>query len=97
MTETPKEDRTESAENEESKPEKAETGADDKPKRAVNKEQTEAKASSEGNGDSPTAVAGDKNSSATPESDEKKPEGRLLPWEPQAAPSEQSPDKDASS
>ena len=46
------------------------------------------------NGDSPSPAAREKKSAETPESEAKKPAGRLLPWEPETTPSQQSSDKD---
>ena len=49
-----------------------------------------------GNVDSPPPRTREKKTAAAPESEAKKPAGRLRPWEPETTPSQQSSDKDTS-
>ncbi len=78
-------------------PQEEKAAANDKPAKVVGEKKSTVKpgsATSTGNGVPP--VADEKNSAETPKMETKKPAGRLLPWEPEEAPSKQVPDKDSS-
>ena len=79
--------------------EKAAAATDDNTNQSASQETAPARPEtppSTGNGDSPPPVTSEKKSAAAPESEAKKPAGRLLPWEPETTPSQQSSDKDTS-